>query len=54
MYALLSYEVVTLDVGHYMNMHADEYAERRVMRETGSMRARACNYGVLERRPALD
>ena len=22
-----------------MNMHADEYAERRVMRETGSMRA---------------
>ena len=36
-----------------MNMHADEYAERRVMRETGSMRAGACNYGVLERRPVL-
>ena len=37
-----------------MNMHADEYAERRVMRETGSMRAGACNYGVLERRPVLE
>ena len=31
-----------------MNMHADDYAERRVMRETGSMRERACNYGVIE------
>ena len=45
---------MTLDVGHHMNMHADEYAERRVMRETGSMRARACKYGVLERKPVLD
>ena len=37
-----------------MNMHADEYAERRVMREIGSKRVVACNYGVLERRPVLD
>ena len=37
-----------------MNMHADEYAERRVVWETGSMREIACNYGVLERKPVLD
>ena len=37
-----------------MNMHADDYAERRVVRETRSMRAGACNYGVLERKPVLD
>ena len=37
-----------------MTMHADEYVERRVMPETGSMRAGACNYGVLERKPVLD
>ena len=36
-----------------MNMHADEYAERRVMWETGSMRAAACNCGVLERKLVL-
>ena len=29
-----------------MNMHGDEYAERRVMRNTGSMRGGAGNYGV--------
>ena len=34
-----------------MNMHADEYAERRVMRETReSMREGACSYGVLKRK----
>ena len=36
-----------------MNMHGDEYAERRVMWETGSMCEGACNYGVLERKLVL-
>ena len=36
-----------------MNMHGDNYAERRVMWETGSMRGGAGNYGVLERKPVI-